>query len=62
MRHLNQTSTSISPSAVDLIIWPENAVDVDVFRNDDVRIQIEKLSKQMDTPILVGAVTRSTRG
>lgn len=62
MRHLNQTSTSISPSAVDLIIWPENAVDVDVFRNDDIRIQIEKLSQDLDTPILVGAVTRSSQG
>ena len=62
MRHLNQTTFSISPSAVDLIIWPENAVDVDVFRNDDIRIQIEKLSQQLDTPILVGAVTRSSQG
>ena len=62
MRHLNQTSTSISPSAVDLIIWPENAIDVDVFRNDDIRIQVEKLSQDLDTPILVGAVTRSSQG
>ena len=62
IRHLNQTSTSISTSAVDLIIWPENAVDVDVFRNDDIRIQIEKLSLDLDTPILVGAVTRSSKG
>jgi len=62
IRHLNQTSTSISPSAVDLIIWPENAIDVDVFRNDDIRIQVEKLSQDLDTPILVGAVTRSSQG
>ena len=62
MRHFNQTTASISPSAVDLIIWPENAVDVDVFRNDDIRIAIEKLSQDLDTPILVGAVTRSSQG
>ena len=62
MRHFNQTTASISPSAVDLIIWPENAVDVDVFRNVDIRIAIEKLSQDLDTPILVGAVTRSSQG
>jgi apolipoprotein N-acyltransferase len=33
-----------------------------VFRNDDIRIQIEKLSQDLDTPILVGAVTRSSQG
>lgn len=62
MRHFNQTTASISPSAVNLIIWPENAVDVDVFRNNDIRIAIEKLSQDLDTPILVGAVTRSSQG
>lgn len=62
MRHFNQTTASISPSAVDLIIWPENAVDVDVFRNVDVRIAIENLSQELDTPILIGAVTRSSQG
>ena len=62
MRHLKQTSSSISPSSVDLIIWPENSVDVDVFKNDDVRSLLENLSQELNTPVLVGAVTRRTGG
>lgn len=30
LRHLNQTQNSILPNQVDLIVWPENAVDVDL--------------------------------
>ena len=62
MRHLKQTNSSISPSSVDLIIWPENSVDVDVFKNDDVRSLLENLSQELNTPVLVGAVTRGTGG
>ena len=61
-RHLDQSILSIKPNEVDLVIWPENAVDVDVNTNPQVNDSIEKLSLMLNTPILVGGVTKSIKG
>ena len=61
-RHLNQSISSIKPNEVDLIIWPENAVDVDVNTNPQVNDSIKNLSTILNTPILIGAVTKSIDG
>lgn len=61
-RHLNQSISSIKPNEVDLIIWPENAVDVDVNTNPQVNDSIKNLSALLNTPILIGAVTKSIDG
>ena len=58
-RHLNQTLKSISKEEVDLIVWPENAVDVDINVNVEVKRQIVDLSSLLSTPVLVGGVTES---
>ena len=58
-RHLNQTLKSISKKEVDLIVWPENAVDVDINVNVEVKRQIVGLSSLLSTPVLVGGVTES---
>ena len=59
LRHLNQTSDSVKVGQVDLVIWPENAVDIDIDTNDDVKKLISDKSAFLATPILVGGVTRS---
>ncbi len=59
LRHLTQTQNSILPNQVDLIAWPENAVDVDIFKNNDVMQAITDLSLELNTPILIGGVTNS---
>ena len=59
LRHLTQTQNSILPNQVDLIVWPENAVDVDIFKNNDVMQAITDLSLELNTPILIGGVTNS---
>ena len=59
LRHLTQTQNSILPNQVDLIVWPENAVDVDIFKNNDVMQAITELSLELNTPILIGGVTNS---
>jgi len=59
LRHLNQTQNSILPNQVDLIVWPENAVDVDILKNKDVMQAITDLSLKLKTPILIGGVTNS---
>jgi apolipoprotein N-acyltransferase len=59
LRHLQQTSKSITFDQVDLIIWPENSVDIDINTNDEVKKLINDKSAFLDTPLLVGGVTKS---
>lgn len=40
----------------DMVLWPENATDVDPFHNQAVRDQIESLSARLQAPILVGGL------
>ena len=61
-RHLDQSISSIRSNEVDLIIWPENSVDVDVNTNPQVNESIKNLSMTLNTPILIGAVTKSMAG
>ena len=61
-RHLSQTAKSIKPSDVRLIIWPENAVDVDINTSPGVANKIIEISTDLRTPILIGGVTKSTAG
>jgi apolipoprotein N-acyltransferase len=56
--HLDATKRDLKPRQVDLIIWPENAVDVDIFANKDVKDQIVSLSQQLQTPILIGGISK----
>ena len=62
LRHLKQSGDSIKADQVDLIIWPENAVDVDVNSVSTVRESVIAQSKALKTPILIGGVTKSTKG
>ena len=42
----------------DLVIWPENSSDIDPYRNDDARRQIDRAARSIGVPILVGAVVQ----
>ncbi|MCW2528254.1 MAG: Apolipoprotein N-acyltransferase, partial [Pseudonocardiales bacterium] len=42
--------------APSLVVWPENASDIDPFDNADAAAQIERAVKAVGVPILVGAV------
>jgi apolipoprotein N-acyltransferase len=57
LRHLDETQKL--KDKVDLIIWPENAVDIDIKTNPDVYQQIVELAKNKNTPLLVGGVTKA---
>lgn len=59
-RHLDQSNRLTE--SVDLIIWPENAVDIDVNQNPDIKKLITEISVTKNTPILVGGVTNSPKG
>ena len=58
-RHISATK---DVSGVDLIIWPENASDVDPVRNSVAKSSIAELLSEKQIPLLVGAVENSKLG
>ena len=51
--HVNQTKIALTENnAIDFIVWPENAVDVDPYTNKDVYEELESF----DTPLIIGAI------
>ena len=57
--HLTETR-KMTVDAADVIIWPENAIDVDPFANTRVRASIESLTSTLKTPLITGAITRQS--
>ena len=53
--HIAQTRKSFS-SNDDVIIWPENSIDIDPIANDDVAEKIMRLTTELDRPLLAGAI------
>ncbi|MGL5827972.1 MAG: apolipoprotein N-acyltransferase [Angustibacter sp.] len=48
--------------APDIVIWPENASDLDPFRNLDARLVINEAVRSIGAPTLVGAVLQRPDG
>jgi apolipoprotein N-acyltransferase len=60
--HVKETQRAIQNNPdYDLIIWPENSVDVDPFMNGDVRASLSSLNKETGRPIVIGAVLSSDK-
>ena len=57
--HLTESKKAIVGDA-DVIIWPENAIDVDPFANPRVRTSIERLTSTLKIPLITGAITRQS--
>ena len=57
--HVAETR-KVAADAADLIIWPENAIDVDPFANTRVEASIESLTASLKTPLITGAITRQS--
>src|SRR6185503_19824695 len=43
----------------DLVVWPENASDIDPLRNPDAAARISEAADAIKAPILVGALNRT---
>jgi len=62
VNHVRETMTlaqEVSDGTVprpDLVVWPENASDVDPFRNQQAYQLIDQTVKAIDAPVLVGAI------
>ena len=62
--HLKQTEIALQQvnKKPDLILWPENSVDIDPFVNPQVAQKISNLAKNSNTPIIVGTVLKGSKG
>jgi len=59
-RHLTTTEKALREGKKpDLILWPENSVDVDPFNNLKVGTAINSLVDKAEIPLIIGAVLRS---
>ena len=59
-RHLTATEQALTKGKKpDLIIWPENSVDVDPFNNLKIGTAISSLVDKAEIPLLIGAVLRT---
>jgi len=55
--HVKETLRAIKEKEdFNLIIWPENSVDVDPFRNADIRSSLSAINEETGKPIIIGAV------
>jgi len=57
--HLIETKKA-ELNGADVIIWPENAIDVDPFASARVRSSIESLTSTLRVPLITGAITRQS--
>jgi len=59
-RHVIETEKSLSKGKKpNLIIWPENSVDVDPFNNQKIGTAISSLVDKAEVPLIIGAVLRT---
>jgi apolipoprotein N-acyltransferase len=58
----NHIETTPKVSGADLVIWPENASDVDPITNIKASQGIDELIKEIGKPLLIGAVEQRSSG
>ena len=58
----NHIDATPKQSSADIIIWPENASDVDPITNSKARQGIAKLINEIQKPLLIGAVEQRSSG
>ena len=61
-RHLKESKKLLERSKVDLVIWPENASDIDPLTDPAVRKAINSLIRNYRTPMVIGAVIQGKSG
>jgi len=63
--HVRESEKILDANAnlpIDLVVWPENAPDVDPFRNPEVIDELNRLSIKAGAPLLVGSRMQSGIG
>jgi len=62
--HVKETDNLLESNEknYDAILWPENSIDVDPFRNREAGILVEDLVKKYEKPLISGAVVQDANG
>ena len=62
--HVKETDNLLESNEknYDAILWPENSIDVDPFRNREAGILVEDLVKKYEKPLISGAVVQEAYG
>ena len=62
--HVKETDNLLESNEknYDAILWPENSIDVDPFRNREAGILVEDLVKRYEKPLISGAVVQKSNG
>jgi apolipoprotein N-acyltransferase len=61
-RHFEETDRLLGRTSVDLVLWPENASDIDPLQDVEIRGQLARLTGKNQVPIVIGAVTQGEAG
>ena len=61
-RHISESERLLKRQEVDLILWPENASDIDPLSDVKVKERIDALIGRYGAPFVIGAVTQSPEG
>lgn len=59
--HLAVTERLIGQPPLDLVVWPENAFDVDPLRNPALFAPVQELARRLDAPFVIGAIRGGER-
>lgn len=62
LRHARLTQDELRAGGFDLIVWPENAVDVDPYSDPVAASSLEATSRAAGAPILLGALLSAPDG
>lgn len=57
-----QATVPIFGKKVDVVVWPENASDIDPLENIQAAQTLDYVSKQMHAPLVTGTITQNNRG
>ena len=62
--HVKETDNLLESNEknYDAILWPENSIDVDPFRNREAGILVKDLVKRYEKPLISGAVVQDANG
>jgi apolipoprotein N-acyltransferase len=62
LSYVQLTQVQIRPDSVDLVVWPEFASGLYVEQDPMARLELSRLSRSIDTPLLLGAPRISESG
>ena len=58
LRDHHEVTQRLYGQSVDVVVWPENASDIDPLRDETAAAIADEVVREMDAPLVVGAITR----